>query len=63
VISEYTNLKKIVGGEGKRKYPARECKVCASHKEWSETRNICKFCIVLLYEWSCFEKYHSVTNC
>jgi hypothetical protein len=27
-ISEYTDLKKIVGGEeGKKKYPARQCKV------------------------------------
>jgi hypothetical protein len=28
----------------------------------SETRNICKFCVVLLHKGSCFEKYHSVTN-
>jgi hypothetical protein len=34
VISEYTNLKTIVGGgEGNRKYPARPCKVCAAHKK------------------------------
>jgi len=27
-------LEKIVGGgEGKRKYPARQCKVCAAHKK------------------------------
>jgi len=25
------------GGEGKRKYPARPCKVCAAHKRRSET--------------------------
>jgi len=38
-------LEKIVGGggEGKKKYPARQCKVCAAHKKRSETRNICKF--------------------
>jgi len=31
-------LEKIVGGgEGKRKYPARQCKVCAAHKKRSET--------------------------
>jgi len=34
-------LEKIVGGgEGKKKYPARQCTVCAAHKEQSETRNI-----------------------
>jgi len=34
VISEYPNLKKIVGGEeGKRNYPATKCEVCASHKK------------------------------
>jgi len=56
-------FEKIVGdGEGKRKYPARQCKVCAAHKKWSETRNICKFCVVPLQNESCFEKYHSVMN-
>jgi len=56
-------LEKIVGGgEGKKKYPARQYKVCAARKKRSETRNICKFCIVLLHKGSCFEKYHSVTN-
>jgi hypothetical protein len=24
--------KTVAGGEGKKKYPARECKVCAAHK-------------------------------
>jgi len=56
-------LEKIVGGgEGKKKYPARQCKLCAAHKKGSETRNICKFCVVPLHKGSCFEKYHSVTN-
>jgi len=60
-ISEYTNLKKIVaGGEGKKKYPARQCKMCTAHKKQSETRYICKFCIILLHKGSCFEKYHSI---
>jgi len=32
-------LENIVGGgEGKKKYPARQCKVCAAHKKQSETR-------------------------
>jgi len=57
-------LEKIVGGvEGKKKYPARWCKVCAAHKKQSETRHIYKFCVVPLHKGSCFEKYHSVTNC
>jgi hypothetical protein len=62
--SDFTvhRLKIIVGGgEGKKKYP-RQCKVCAAHKKQSETRNICKFCIVPLHKGSDFEKYHSVTN-
>ena len=50
------------GGEGKRKYPSRQCTVCAAYKKQSETRNICKFCIVLLHKVSCFEKHHSVMN-
>jgi hypothetical protein len=34
-------LEKIVGGgEEKRKYIARQCKVCAAHREQSETRYI-----------------------
>ena len=32
-------LEKIVGGgEGKKKYPASRCEVCAAHKERSDTR-------------------------
>jgi len=42
-------LEKIVGsGEGKRKYPARQCEVCAARKKQSGTRYICKFCVVPL---------------
>jgi hypothetical protein len=50
------------GGEGKKRYLTRQCKMCAAHKKRSETRNICKFCVVPLHKGSCFEKYHSVTN-
>jgi hypothetical protein len=40
-------LEKIIGiAEGKRKYPAWRCHVCATHKKRSETRYICKFCLV-----------------
>jgi hypothetical protein len=54
-------LEKIVAsGEGKNKYPAIQFKVCAAHKKRSETRNICKLCVVALHKGSCFEKYHSV---
>jgi hypothetical protein len=56
-------LKKFVGGgKGKKKYPARQRKVCAAHKKQSETRNICKVCVVLFHKGSCFEKYHLVMN-
>ena len=62
VISENTNLKKLLVVVVGRNYPARQCKVCAAHKKQSETRYICKFCVVPLHKGSCFEKYHSVTN-
>ena len=55
--------KTVGGGEGEEKYPARQFKVCAAHKKQSETRNICKFCVVLFHKGICFEKYHSVMNC
>jgi hypothetical protein len=39
VISENTNLKKLlVMGRGKRKYPARPCKVCAAHEKQSDSK-------------------------
>jgi hypothetical protein len=56
-------LEKIVaGGEGRKKYPARQRKECAAHKKQNETRYTCYFCIVPLHKGSCFEKYHSVMN-
>ena len=54
--------KSVGGGEGEKKYLARQCKVCAAHKKRSETRNIYKFCVVPLHKGFCFEKYHSVMN-
>jgi hypothetical protein len=57
-------LEKIFGGgKGKKKYPARQCKVCATRKKRSENRYICKFCTVPLHKGSCFEKYHSEMSC
>jgi hypothetical protein len=54
-------LGKIVdGGQGKKKYPARQCRVCSAHKKWSETRYICQYCVVPLHKGSCFEKYHTL---
>jgi hypothetical protein len=55
-------VKMFADGEGKKKYPARQCKVCAIHKKRSESRYICKFCVVLLHKRACFEKYNSVMN-
>jgi hypothetical protein len=54
--------KMFAGWERNKKDAARQCKVCAARKKGSESRNICKFCIVPLQKGSCFEKYHSVTN-
>jgi hypothetical protein len=52
-------LEKIVKSEeGKRKYPAKRYHVCATHKKGSETRYICKFCLVLFHRGECFHKYH-----
>jgi hypothetical protein len=50
--------KMFAGGEGNKKYPARQCKLCAADKKQSKTRNVCKFCIVPLHKGSCFKKYH-----
>jgi hypothetical protein len=54
--------KAVGGGEGRRKYPARQCKVCVAHKKRSEIKIHFKFCVVPLHKGSCFEKYHSVTS-
>ena len=43
-------LEKIGCERGKRKCPARRCHVCAAHKKRSETRYICKFCLVPLHK-------------
>jgi hypothetical protein len=54
-------LEKIVAdGDGRKKYPASHCKVCAAREKESETSYICKFCIVPFHKLSFFEKYHSV---
>jgi hypothetical protein len=58
----YKLEKLVVVGRKKNMYPERQCKLCAAHKERSETRNSCKFCVVPLHRGSCFGKYHSVTN-
>ena len=44
-------LGKIVGGgQGKKKYPVRQCTLYSTHKKWSETRYICEFCVVPLHK-------------
>jgi hypothetical protein len=53
--------KMVAGGKGK-KYPLRQCKVCAAYKKRSATRYICKFCIVPLHKGSCFKKYYTLMN-
>ena len=56
-------LEKIVRSEwGKRKYPAMRCHVCATHKKRSETRYICKFCLVPLHKGECFQRYHTLKH-
>jgi hypothetical protein len=37
--------------------------VCATHKKRSETRCICKFCLVLLHKGEeCFQRYHTLKH-
>ena len=48
--------KSFGGGKGKKQYPTRQRNVCAAHKKLSETRYICKFCVVPLHKGPCFEK-------
>jgi hypothetical protein len=56
-------LGKIVGGgQRKKKYPVRQCRVCSAHKKQSETRYIREFCVVPLHKGSCFEKYHTLKH-
>ena len=50
------------GGQGKKKYPVRQCRVCSAHKKRSETRYICEFCVVPLHKGSCFEKYDTLKH-
>jgi hypothetical protein len=61
-FSKHKLDKTVAGGKGKKKHPARQYKVCAAPKKWSETTRSCKFYIVLLHKGSCFEKYHSIRN-
>jgi hypothetical protein len=57
-------LENIVGGgQRKKKYSVRQCRVCCAHKKWSETRYISEFCVVLLHKGSCLEKYHTLKHC
>jgi hypothetical protein len=61
-FSKHKLDKIVAGGKGKKKYPARQYKVCAAHKKRSETTCSCKFYIVLLHKGCYFEKYHSIRN-
>jgi hypothetical protein len=36
--------------------------VCATHKKRSETRYICKFCILPLHKGECFQRYHTLKH-
>jgi hypothetical protein len=54
-------LEKILKSEeGKRKYSARRCHICATHKRRSETRYMFKFCLVPLHKGECFQRYHTL---
>ncbi|GFG28455.1 hypothetical protein Cfor_11355 [Coptotermes formosanus] len=57
-FSKHKLDKIFAGGEGKKKYPARQGKGCAEHTKRSETTYICKFCVVRLHKGSCLERRH-----
>ena len=59
VISEHTNLKKLLVVGREKGSTLQDSVKCVLR---SETRYICKFCVVPLHKGSYFEKYHSVTN-
>jgi hypothetical protein len=40
-LSKHKLGKIVGGGQGKKKYPVRQCRVCSAHKKQSETRYIC----------------------
>jgi hypothetical protein len=61
-FSKHKLDKIVAGGEGKKKYPARQCKECAKHKKRSEATYICKFCVAALHKGSCLERYHPLRN-
>jgi len=43
-FSKHKLDKIVAGGKGKKKYPARQYKVCAAHKKRSEILNSTLFC-------------------
>jgi hypothetical protein len=59
-FSKHKLGKVVGGGQGKKKYPVRQCRVCSAHKKRSETRCICEYCVVPLHKGSCFKKYHTL---
>jgi hypothetical protein len=62
-FSKHKLDKIVAGGQGMKKYPARQCRGCAEHKKRNETTYVCKFCVVPLHKGSYFERYHSLRNC
>jgi len=63
VISEYTNLKKLLLVGMKKGSILQDRVKCVLHiRKQSETRYTCKFCVVPLHKGPCFEKYQSVAS-
>jgi hypothetical protein len=60
LLGDFNNykLEKIAASSQGKKYPARQFRVCAAHKTYSEMRYICKFCHAPLHECSCFEGFY-----
>ena len=57
-LKKHKIVKIVAGGEGKNKYPQRQCRVCKVHKKRSETRYICEFCVMPLHRGACFESHY-----
>ena len=43
----------------KKQHPTRICRICGANKKRSETRWLCKKCVIPLHIDRCFELYHT----
>jgi hypothetical protein len=61
-ISANTNWTELLLVGRARRSILQDSVNCAAHEMRSETRCICKFCVVPLHMGSCLKKYYSLRN-